>query len=237
MGIVRCSKARDPDGEWWELQDDETGIPYYYNSKTGATEWDPPGKATVVPFHALLGSPMGKRLSMVVASQASVAFSDEQVDSLVRKASRASLRSIEGRVSRKNSIAIHQRKGSVSGVKSPSVLQAQVQLESGRRAGAGPAAAAALSEEERQIKRLSKQRHSQSETALETLKEAMNDRLRIDEEDGGDGGDGSDADSVRLRQAVARQGRRTTEVSFEVSTQGAGRMSEQIPRHGQGGRP
>ncbi|KAJ2890618.1 hypothetical protein IWW38_004037, partial [Coemansia aciculifera] len=99
--------ARDPNGEWWELVDEETGVPYYYNSTTGATEWDPPDCATIVPFHALLTSSVGKRLSIVVSNRGSMAFTSEHVDMLTRKASRASLRSAtDGHVSRKNSIAV-----------------------------------------------------------------------------------------------------------------------------------
>ncbi|KAJ1803188.1 hypothetical protein LPJ75_005948, partial [Coemansia sp. RSA 2598] len=63
--------ARDPNGEWWELIDEETGVPYYYNSTTGATEWDPPENATVVPFHALFTTSVGRRLSMVVSNRGS----------------------------------------------------------------------------------------------------------------------------------------------------------------------
>ncbi|KAJ2450279.1 hypothetical protein GGF42_004530 [Coemansia sp. RSA 2424] len=233
--------ARDPNGEWWELVDEETGVPYYYNSTTGATEWDPPEYATIVPFHALLTSSVGKRLSIVVSNRGSMAFTSEHVDMLTRKASRASLRSADGHVSRKNSIAAsgsrHRRKASAAtgpehvdansagaepadaGISEPeqsalpvpgasatasalpavsgqspansaqspadsaqslgdcdgdsyggrlsSLTDAQHRLESGTR----PAAAASPSTKEQ--RRLSNQRHSQSETALETLKEAL----------------------------------------------------------------
>ncbi|KAJ2065672.1 hypothetical protein GGI17_000216 [Coemansia sp. S146] len=212
--------ARDPNGEWWELVDEETGVPYYYNSTTGATEWDPPDCATIVPFHALLTSSVGKRLSIVVSNRGSMAFTSEHVDILTRKASRASLRSADGHVSRKNSFAVsgsrHRRKASaaigpeffgteivgpepvdseverdvsptvdgefVAGT-SPadsaqslgdcdservsSLTEAQHRLESGTR----PTASADSSSKEQH--RLSNQRHSQSETALETLKEAQ----------------------------------------------------------------
>ncbi|KAJ2567230.1 hypothetical protein IW140_004578 [Coemansia sp. RSA 1813] len=96
---------RDPNGEWWELVDEDTGVPYYYNSTTGATEWDAPDDATVVPFHTLLSSSVGKRLSLVVSNRGSMAFNSDHIDVLARKASRASLRSSDGRMSRKNSIA------------------------------------------------------------------------------------------------------------------------------------
>ncbi|KAJ1865490.1 hypothetical protein LPJ78_002664 [Coemansia sp. RSA 989] len=232
--------ARDPRGEWWELVDDETGVPYYYNSTTGATEWEVPADATVVPFHALLTSSVGKRLSMLVSNRGSVAFTSDEPGELVRKASRASLHS-DGRASRKGSMA---RKGSVArgsqaeaqceappelqkapaeinlyepdskppqthaspqtniqtyansqipvnlhadsdlhkasspaekedeqsaipqAIKSLTVAAAQLQLESGTRSGGASAAG---------TRRGSSQRHSQSETALETLKEVDDD--------------------------------------------------------------
>ncbi|KAJ2451685.1 hypothetical protein EV183_003461 [Coemansia sp. RSA 2336] len=226
--------ARDPRGEWWELVDDETGVPYYYNSTTGATEWEVPADATVVPFHALLTSSVGKRLSMLVSNRGSVAFTSDEPGELVRKASRASLHS-DGRMSRKGSMA---RKGSVArsnraetqceappelqkapaeinlyepdskppqttnqtyansqtpinlpadsdlpkaclpaekedeqsaipqAVKSLTVAAAQLRLESGTRSGSASAAG---------TRRGSSQRHSQSETALETFKEEVDD--------------------------------------------------------------
>ncbi|KAJ2845544.1 hypothetical protein J3B02_004652, partial [Coemansia erecta] len=208
--------ARDPNGEWWELVDEQTGVPYYYNSTTGATEWDPPENATVVPFHALLTTSVGRRLSMVVSNRGSVAFTSEQADILTRKASRVSLRSVEGRISRKNSrtasISRHRRKAStasaiitsignppsaspsepVSSVaeceenepflradsptdsfmperraKSSSVVDAQQRLESHTR----PENTDESMKKSRC--RLSDKRNSQSETALETLKEAL----------------------------------------------------------------
>ncbi|KAJ1824533.1 hypothetical protein LPJ60_000676 [Coemansia sp. RSA 2675] len=212
--------ARDPNGEWWELVDEETGVPYYYNSTTGATEWDPPDCATIVPFHALLTSSVGKRLSIVVSNRGSMAFTSEHVDILTRKASRASLRSTDGHISRKNSIAIsgsrHRRMASTAISPEPFVAElvdpkpADVEperdvspaAESEVVAGSSPAGsgrslgecdsgrASSLNEAQHRLEsgtrptasndpsskeqhRLSNQRHSQSETALETLKEAQ----------------------------------------------------------------
>ncbi|KAJ2718895.1 hypothetical protein GGI07_005527 [Coemansia sp. Benny D115] len=207
---------RDPNGEWWELVDDESGVPYYYNSTTGATEWEPPEQATVVPFHALLTSSVGRRLSIAVTNRGSVAFTSDQAESIARKASRASLRSTDGRLSRTGSLARsashHRRKlssasailASLAGAattppepvaevdeacisaqsndlesiesflrscppqtraKTSSIIETKSKLESGTRAS--------LSGEERDRRRLSAQRNSQSETALETLKEAL----------------------------------------------------------------
>ncbi|KAJ2658920.1 hypothetical protein IW148_004470 [Coemansia sp. RSA 1199] len=185
--------ARDPNGEWWELVDDETGAPYYYNSTTGATEWDPPLDAVVVPFHALLTSSVGKRLSLVVSNRGSMAFTTEQFDTLSRKASRASLRSSDGRVSRKGSLA---RTAAYSPdaaeyacplpvadcTRTSLIADAQSRLESGGRRSSeaslannddADAAATAAADADRR-RRISAQRHSQSETALETLKETLN---------------------------------------------------------------
>ncbi|KAJ2078722.1 hypothetical protein H4R24_004275 [Coemansia sp. RSA 988] len=174
--------ARDPNGEWWELADEETGVPYYYNSTTGATEWDPPPDATIVPFHALLSSSVGKRLSLVVSNRGSVAFTTDQADSLSRKASRASIHSTDDRISRKGSLAqatampystkeADKRYPSpaaegwpVSAANASPITEAQSRLESGTRK---PSSASTSKQD-----RTSVQRHSQSETALETLKEA-----------------------------------------------------------------
>ncbi|KAJ2615068.1 hypothetical protein H4S08_001425 [Coemansia sp. RSA 1365] len=180
-----CSAARDPKGEWWELADEETGVPYYYNSTTGATEWDPPPDATIVPFHALLTSSVGKRLSLAVSNRGSVAFTTEQADSLSRKASRASIHSADGRISRKGSLAraavasctpgaTDERcpppaaeSWSASTAKALPIAETQLRLESGTR---DPSTVG--SDSGGKHNRASAQRHSQSETALETLKEA-----------------------------------------------------------------
>ncbi|KAJ2366669.1 hypothetical protein IW150_005881, partial [Coemansia sp. RSA 2607] len=203
--------ARDPNGEWWELVDEETGVPYYYNSTTGATEWEAPEQATVVPFHALLTSSVGRRLSIVVSNRASVAFSSEQADSLVRKASRVSLRSSDGheprKASRAASMSQHRRKistgsavvasAATDGPDSPTdsavaVADARKRLESGaaRRESSVHAPAQAAEGVAARRHRLSAQRNSQSETALETLKEALAASCGTGlDERGGSGGD------------------------------------------------
>ncbi|KAJ1891484.1 hypothetical protein LPJ66_006892, partial [Kickxella alabastrina] len=218
--------ARDPNGEWWELVDEETGVPYYYNSTTGATEWDPPDNATVVPFHALLTSSVGRRLSTVVNNRGSTAFTSEQVEGLTRKASRVSLRSADDRPSRKNSYAAsgshHRRKistasGIITNASSPAISSppepvstvAEVDeqcpssavsprvhssspigsyvprgeseyrkktmsiIETKNKLEAGTRASESSEHRAENRHRLSAQRNSQSETALETLKEAL----------------------------------------------------------------
>jgi hypothetical protein len=47
------SKPRDPAGEWWELFDETHGLPYYYNTFTGQTDWIRPEVGTIIPLHAL----------------------------------------------------------------------------------------------------------------------------------------------------------------------------------------
>lgn len=39
---INNRKTNDPEGEWWELWDDTTNLPYYYHTKTCITEWDKP---------------------------------------------------------------------------------------------------------------------------------------------------------------------------------------------------
>jgi hypothetical protein len=41
-------KSSDPDGDWWELWDDKTNLPYYYHTHTCATEWTKPMDKQVV---------------------------------------------------------------------------------------------------------------------------------------------------------------------------------------------
>lgn len=41
-----------PDGEWWEMTDEASGMPYYYHTKTGDTVWDRP-QAFVIPLGVL----------------------------------------------------------------------------------------------------------------------------------------------------------------------------------------
>ncbi|KAJ1794046.1 hypothetical protein LPJ59_004617, partial [Coemansia sp. RSA 2399] len=186
---------RDPNGEWWELIDEDSGVPYYYNSTTGATEWDAPDDATVVPFHTLLSSSVGKRLSLVVSNRGSMAFNSDHINVLSRKASRVSLHSSDGRMSRKNSMAAARN----SKVRlSPSLEtsstdatiddHAQQPLESkelhpssqnspATRARGAPDTHAkpksAARTDSKNHNRTSAQRLSQSETALEAMQEAL----------------------------------------------------------------
>jgi hypothetical protein len=40
--MTNYSQHQNPAGEWWELFDDIHNLPYYYNTKTGQTEWERP---------------------------------------------------------------------------------------------------------------------------------------------------------------------------------------------------
>ncbi|KAH9945657.1 hypothetical protein B0H21DRAFT_744108 [Amylocystis lapponica] len=53
----------NPDGEWWEMIDESSGLPYYYQTKTGETVWDRP-EAFVIPLTTLQNTALGRRLSV-----------------------------------------------------------------------------------------------------------------------------------------------------------------------------
>ncbi|KAI9337364.1 hypothetical protein DFJ73DRAFT_849162 [Zopfochytrium polystomum] len=58
---------KDPSGnEWWELFDDNHKLPYYYNTKTGETEWLKPETGNVIPLIAIQNSTIGKRVSVIL---------------------------------------------------------------------------------------------------------------------------------------------------------------------------
>ena len=42
-----------PDGEWWEMTDEASGLPYYYHTKAGETVWEWPTQAFVIPLSVL----------------------------------------------------------------------------------------------------------------------------------------------------------------------------------------
>ncbi len=41
-----------PEGEWWEMTDEASGVPYYYHTKTGETVWERP-QTFVIPLSVL----------------------------------------------------------------------------------------------------------------------------------------------------------------------------------------
>ncbi|KAG0007853.1 hypothetical protein BGZ80_004153, partial [Entomortierella chlamydospora] len=62
---------QNPAGEWWELFDDVHNLPYYYNTKTGQTEWERPQDSTniisltvIQASQTFLKSVIGQRLSL-----------------------------------------------------------------------------------------------------------------------------------------------------------------------------
>ncbi|KAJ2662653.1 hypothetical protein IWW48_001711 [Coemansia sp. RSA 1200] len=196
---------RDPNGEWWELVDEDTGVPYYYNSSTGATEWDTPPDATVIPFHTLLSSSVGKRLSLVVSNRGSMAFNSDQIDALVRKASRASMRSADGRASRKNSMAAAH--GANTRRSPESEIETETKTEAADHQPPGPVESNTRSS-------LAPHRLSQSESALEALHETM----AADEiEDEGDDDIGSLSPVVDTRLRSAHLGHHQADYSVPAS--------------------
>ncbi|KAG6821028.1 hypothetical protein H0H93_007918 [Arthromyces matolae] len=63
------------EGEWWELSDDSRGgIPYYYQTKTGATVWERPA-GFVIPLGIIQNTTLGRRLSQT--TRFSVSFEDK----------------------------------------------------------------------------------------------------------------------------------------------------------------
>jgi hypothetical protein len=44
------SKPEDPQGDWWELWDENNQLPYYYNTLTGSTEWVRPENKVIIPL-------------------------------------------------------------------------------------------------------------------------------------------------------------------------------------------
>lgn len=51
---VNCQRRLppNPEGEWWEMIDESSGIPYYYHTKSGETVWERPD-AFVIPLGIL----------------------------------------------------------------------------------------------------------------------------------------------------------------------------------------
>ncbi|KAF9414141.1 hypothetical protein BGZ94_000509 [Podila epigama] len=71
------SQYQNPAGEWWELFDDVHNLPYYYNTKTGQTEWErPQDNVNVVSLTAIQKSVIGQRLSLHL-STAAAAFTPQ----------------------------------------------------------------------------------------------------------------------------------------------------------------
>ncbi|KAI8826685.1 Rho GTPase activation protein [Fimicolochytrium jonesii] len=61
--------------EWWELFDENHKLPYYYNTKTGETEWMRPTTGLIIPLHAIQhDSNIGKRVSILVQQQAAASY-------------------------------------------------------------------------------------------------------------------------------------------------------------------
>jgi len=47
----RCDRLPRTDaGEWWEIDDADTGVPYYYHTVRGETSWQRPEGEFVIPL-------------------------------------------------------------------------------------------------------------------------------------------------------------------------------------------
>ncbi|KAI9142002.1 hypothetical protein BKA69DRAFT_1070956 [Paraphysoderma sedebokerense] len=65
----------DPNGDWWELFDENHKLPYYYNTQTGETDWIRPTTGTIVSLINLQNSALSKRVSVIFQQRNSQDFS------------------------------------------------------------------------------------------------------------------------------------------------------------------
>jgi hypothetical protein len=76
-----------PDGQWWELYDDERRRPYYYQTHSRETCWERP-EGFVIPLATIQASAAGKRFSRAELGQESIAalavLSDAAVEQRLR---------------------------------------------------------------------------------------------------------------------------------------------------------
>ena len=50
IALYISRKTEDPEGDWWELWDENNKLPYYYNTLSGTTEWFRPENKTIIPL-------------------------------------------------------------------------------------------------------------------------------------------------------------------------------------------
>ncbi|KAG2183668.1 hypothetical protein INT43_006676 [Umbelopsis isabellina] len=63
------TKPEDPEGDWWELWDENNQLPYYYNTLTGSTEWVRPENKVIIPLMKIQqNSSIGKRMSDILSA-------------------------------------------------------------------------------------------------------------------------------------------------------------------------
>ncbi|KAI8081778.1 uncharacterized protein BX664DRAFT_380722 [Halteromyces radiatus] len=64
--LTGSMKMTDPEGDWWELWDEKTNLPYYYHTQTCVTEWTKPVDKHVVPLIKIQSSSVfSKRMSVM----------------------------------------------------------------------------------------------------------------------------------------------------------------------------
>lgn len=64
-----------PQGQWWQLFDDEHRLCYYFHTKTKASQWERPS-GFVIPLAAIQESTMGKRFSRTELKRESITRKD-----------------------------------------------------------------------------------------------------------------------------------------------------------------
>ncbi|PCH43832.1 hypothetical protein WOLCODRAFT_138616 [Wolfiporia cocos MD-104 SS10] len=110
----------NPEGEWWEMIDETSGLPYYYHTKSGETTWERP-QAFVIPLGILQNTALGRRLSLRRTSQIHAASSTPATSE--RPSYRRSHSFVSGKSSAQHSgteAARQRRRSHSSAVNSPS---------------------------------------------------------------------------------------------------------------------
>ncbi|KAK9767399.1 hypothetical protein K7432_002844 [Basidiobolus ranarum] len=69
----------DPNGEWWELYDEQNDLNYYYNTLSCQTEWIRPEVGLIIPLAAIQNTAMGRRVSMVLANRSSLIIAENVI--------------------------------------------------------------------------------------------------------------------------------------------------------------
>ncbi|KAJ2585573.1 hypothetical protein EV177_009923, partial [Coemansia sp. RSA 1804] len=140
-----------------------------------------------------------------------MAFNSDQIDALVRKASRASMRSADGRVSRKNSMAAAHGASTRRSPESEVETESATETEAADQKPPGPI-------EPNTRNSLAQHRLSQSESALEALHETMAaDGIEDEEEEEDDEDIGSLSPIIDTRLRSAHLGHHQADYSVPAS--------------------
>ncbi|KAI8340000.1 hypothetical protein BC941DRAFT_419153 [Chlamydoabsidia padenii] len=88
--LTGSMKRSDPEGDWWELWDDKTNLPYYYHTQTCATEWAKPVDKQVLPLIKIQSSSVfAKRMSVLQRETDSLVLSNNTTPVELKRNSRS----------------------------------------------------------------------------------------------------------------------------------------------------